>query len=145
MIELSPDDRAMLAAARTATLATIDPDGLPRLVPVCFVVETDAARLWIPIDEKPKRAADPRDLARIRDITARPDVALLVDRWSEDWADLAWLRLDGRATLVEPADATGGLIDHLRTKYPQYRDHDLETRPLLRVDLARATRWSARG
>ena len=143
MIDLSPDDRALLVAARTATLATIDADGLPRLVPVCFVLEDGTERLWIALDEKRKQAPDPRDLARVRDIAARPDVALLVDRWSEDWSELAWLRLQGRAALVEPADVPDGLLGALRTKYPQYRDHDLETRPLLRIDLVRAARWSA--
>ena len=143
MIDLSPDDRALLVAARTATLATIDADGLPRLVPVCFVLEAGTARLWIALDEKRKQASDPRELARVRDIAARSDVALLVERWSEDWSELAWLRVHGRAALVEPADVADGVLGTLRTKYPQYRDHDLETRPMLRIDLVRAARWSA--
>ncbi len=97
---LSPAERGLLADARRATLGTIDPDGRPRLVPVCFVVVDDV--LWTPLDEKPKAVADPHALARVRDIEDRPEVTLLVDRWSEDWTDLAWLRLGGRAALVEP-------------------------------------------
>jgi PPOX class probable F420-dependent enzyme len=142
---------AFLAAARTATLATISPTGRPRLVPVCFVVEAadSSTVLYTPIDEKPKRAARPAELARVRDILARPEVAVLVDRWSEDWSELAWLRLDGTAAVLEPADADsdsaaaerGPVIAALRAKYPQYRDHDLESRPIIRIVVQRAVGW----
>jgi len=141
-LELTADDRRILTAARTATLATIDPAGRPRLVPVCFVVDHGAV-LWIPLDDKPKRGADPRTLARVRDILERPGVTVLVDRWSEDWAELAWLRLRGRARLAEPGTAPVAIIDDLRVKYPQYLDHDLESRPAIAVDLEHAVRWSA--
>ena len=50
-----------------------------------------------PLDEKPKRSADPHDLARVRDVLARPAVSLLVHRWDEDWSRLGWVRLDGLA------------------------------------------------
>lgn len=143
MTDLTPDDRAFLASARTATLATIDPDGRPRLVPVCFATEENTDRLWIALDEKPKQAGDPRDLARVRDILARPGVALLIDRWSEDWTQLAWLRLTGSAALVEPASVPAGIVESLRTKYPQYQEHALESRPMLAIRIEHAVRWSA--
>lgn len=136
---LTPVDRALLASARTATLATVAQDGRPRLVPICFVM-TDGV-LWSPIDEKPKSTSDPRGLARVRDIEARPDVTVLVDHWSEDWSELAWLRIDGRAALVGSVDA---VVLALRAKYPQYADHDLEHRPMIRISIDDATSWFAR-
>jgi PPOX class probable F420-dependent enzyme len=135
---LTPAERDLLTDARRATLATIATDGRPRLVPICFVSTEDV--LWSPIDEKPKAVDDPRQLARIRDITRDPRVTLLVDRWSEDWADLAWLRIEGRAELVTSAD---GVVQALRARYPQYADHDLEHRPMLRIAIDRATSWFA--
>ncbi len=141
MTPLSPAEQSLLAAARTATLATIAPDGRPRLVPVCFVLAEDGARLWIALDEKPKSIADPRDLARVRDVLARPEVTMLVDRWSEDWTELAWLRLAGRASLVEPADVPAGIVASLRAKYPQYATHALESRPMLAVAIESRTSW----
>jgi PPOX class probable F420-dependent enzyme len=138
---LTPGDRALLDEARTATLATVDAGGQPRLVPVCFVVD-EADVLWSPLDEKPKRVADVRSMARVRDVLARPTVGLLVQRWSEDWSELAWLRLVGRASLVDAPAAA--IVAALRARYPQYRDHDLEARPALRIVVDRATRWSAR-
>ncbi len=141
----------LLATARTATLATISPSGLPRLVPVCFaaLAYPDAEhgiRIYSPLDQKPKRASDPRSLARVRDIVADPRVSLLVDRWSEDWTALGWLRLECVASLLEPA--SGGAehaaaVAALCERYPQYRDHELETRPLIRLTLRRVISWSA--
>ena len=137
-MSLTPAERALLALARTATLATVARDGRPRLLPICFV-EMDGS-LWSPIDEKPKSISDPRGLARVRDIEARPDVAVLVDRWSEDWSELAWLRINGRAELVTAAQP---VVDALRAKYPQYADHDLEARPMIRISIDDATSWFA--
>jgi PPOX class probable F420-dependent enzyme len=144
---LTPPELDFLLGARTAVLATIDDGGVPRLVPICFVA-TDSPRLVLhsPLDEKPKRVADAHDLERVRDILERPEVALLIDRWSEDWSQLGWLRLRGRADLVEPDDA-GAANEHsaavaaLRRKYPQYETHRLEERPLIRIVIERSRSW----
>ena len=144
---LTADQLPFLAGARTATLATIAPDGSPRLVPVCFVVR-DGTDLYVPLDEKPKQTDDPRDLARVRDILERPAVALLVHRWSEDWSELGWLRLRGDASLVEPADdpaAHATVVAELRAKYPQYASHRLEERPLIRIRVTGSSSWGSLG
>ena len=144
---LLPAESRFLAAARRAVLATTDPDGRPRLVPVCFVLvgAGDAATIYSPLDEKPKRVADPHRLARVRDLVARPGVTLLVDRWDEDWGRLAWLRVHGRAELVEPDETAAAervaAIAALRAKYPLYADHDLEHRPLIRIARLSAVAW----
>lgn len=150
---LSRDALQFLAGSRRATLATIDDLGRPRLVPICFVVSEDRATeapvVHTPLDEKPKAVDDPWRLARVHDISLRPAVSLLVDRWSEDWTELAWLRVHGDAVLLEPGDPFAGdereaAIEALRDKYPQYATHDLESRPLIRIVLASATSWTAR-
>ena len=137
-------ERAFLAAARRAVLVTTGPDGRPRPVPVCFVLDAVEPVLVTPIDEKPKRDDDPRSLARVRDIEADPRVAVLVDRWDEDWTRLAWLRGVGSA-VVTPPSATdhAGIVAALRARYPQYAGHHLELRPLIRVTIERVTSWGA--
>jgi PPOX class probable F420-dependent enzyme len=135
---LSDAAREFMATARTATLATISPDGHPRLVPICFVVIDDV--VWTPLDEKPKRVSEVRDLARVRDIERDSRVTVLFDRWSEDWPELAWLRLEGRARVVA-SDPTA--VAALRAKYPQYADHDLESRPMITIIIAGANPWGA--
>ena len=126
-------------------MATVAADGGSRLVPVCFVLDPARSIVYSPLDDKPKRVDDVRDLARVRDILARPAVSLLVDRWDEDWTKLAWLRLSGTATLIEPAPDDDG--EHaaatiaLRAKYPQYATHRLEANPLIRIAIDRVTSW----
>lgn len=83
----------------------------------------------------------------MRDIVERPGVTLLVDRWSEDWTRLAWLRLEGEASVIEAsADwAEGGrhadAVRLLRQRYPQYHEHRLEERPVIRIVCHRSVGW----
>lgn len=100
--------------------------------------------MFSPLDEKPKRGDEVRDLARVRDIQARPSVALLFDRWSEDWARLAWLRVQGTASLLEPGDditTHHGVVGALRQKYPQYRQQAIDSAPLIRIVVEDMTSW----
>lgn len=150
--KLAPAERVFLTVARTAVLATIAPDGAPRLVPICFAVSDDTdGRLVLhtPLDEKPKRVADPRDLERVRDIAANPVVTLLVHRWSEDWSELGWLRLSGRAELLEPDGPSSAehaaAVVALRAKYAQYASHRLEERPIIRIIIDEARIWGDLG
>ena len=146
---LDPRERAFAVVGRTATLATMAPSGRPRLVPICFVVGDDApdgrARLYSPLDDKPKQSDDPHDLARVRDVLVLPEATLLIDRWSEDWTRLGWLRLETRAELLEPeprerAEHEAAVIA-LREKYPQYAGHGLVDRPILRFTVLRTVSW----
>ena len=141
--DLSPGERAFLSTARRAVLATIAPDGRPRLVPICFVLDPLRPIVYTPLDDKPKDIDDVRRLARVQDILARPEVTVLVDRWDEDWTRLGWLRLGGRADLMEPSDANdhGLALAALRDKYPQYAAHRLEGRPVIRVAIDAVTSW----
>jgi PPOX class probable F420-dependent enzyme len=146
---LEGEQRAFVSTARTATLATISPRGRPRLVPICFVVAGDApdgrARIYSPLDEKPKASTDPRDLARVQDLLVLPEATLLVDRWSEDWSRLGWIRLDCRAELLEPEprerDEHAAAVAALREKYPQYAGQRLEDRPVIRLTVDRVVAW----
>lgn len=143
---LSMAERAFLADARRAVLATIAGDGRPRLVPICLVVDPMRPVLWTPLDEKPKAVDDVVLLARVRDIGADPRVTVLADRWGEDWTQLAWIRCNGTASVVEPgADVRerGTVLAALRGKYPQYISHDLETRPIIRIAIERTASWGA--
>ena len=145
----------VLASARRAVLATIREDGSPRLVPITYAIAHDngAMVLYSALDEKPKTVGDVRDLARVRDILVRPRVSVVVDRWSEDWADLAWVRLDGQATLLEPPDGAADpaaaaeharAVSLLRERYAQYATQHLEALPLIRVAIERVKEWRAR-
>ena len=145
----APGDLDLLAASRRAVLATISASGRPRLVPITFAFthRNGSAVMYSALDEKPKSVTDPRDLARVRDISERPRVSVLVDAWDEDWTRLAWLRLDGTATLMEPSDPLApehaAAVRLLRSRYPQYAGMAIERRPMMRVEVDHVTRWSA--
>jgi coenzyme F420-0:L-glutamate ligase / coenzyme F420-1:gamma-L-glutamate ligase len=122
--------------------------GSPRLVPIAFAIEGDGAVIYSALDEKPKSVADVRALARVRDILARPQVSLLVDRWSEEWNSLGWVRLDGDARLLEPTDPDAAAehahaVSLLRARYPQYANQRLETLPVIRIVISNVAEWSA--
>ena len=138
----------LLTGTRRAVLATVRPNGAPRLVPITYAVDLSADVLYSALDEKPKSVADPRRLARVSDIAARSQVCVLVDRWSEDWSQLAWLRVDGYARLLEPAEPTAAAehaaaVARLRQRYAQYATHRLERAPLLRIAVERVRGWTA--
>jgi len=142
---LSGRELELLREARRAVLATLAPDGTARLVPIAFVFAEGV--IYSPLDEKPKTVTDPRDLARVHDIEQRPRVSVLVDEWDEDWSRLGWLRLQGDARLISPDGESVpehfGAVSLLRSKYPQYRSHALESRPIIRIEVLRARSWFA--
>ena len=139
---LTDDRRALVDTARTGTLATRRPDGRPRLVPVCYWLAPEPddrgrPRLYSPLDEKPKQVVDPHGLGRVRDLLVLPEATLLVEHWDEDWRRLAWVRFEGRASLLEPEPHEraehAAAVAGLRAKYPQYTDHALDGRPIIRI------------
>src|SRR6516162_10277494 len=84
---VSDGERRFLAQQRIAHLATADRRAVPHVVPVCFAIFERT--LYITIDEKPKRRPG-ATLKRLRNIAENPAVAVIVDRYDEDWARLSW-------------------------------------------------------
>lgn len=145
---LTAAERSFAEAARRAVLTTIAPDGRPRPVPICFALDPRRPILYTPLDDKPKTTQDPLRLARVRDILADARVAVLIDRWDEDWSRLAWVRMLGEAAVLQPdADPAvhADVVAALRARYPQYASHDLETRPVIRIAIQHTTSWGALG
>jgi PPOX class probable F420-dependent enzyme len=124
---------------RVARLATADAEGRPHAVPICYAF--DGARFYTPLDEKPKRVSA-MQLKRVRNIQARPEVSLLIDRYDDDWSQLAWLRIAGRAELLLPE-----VTDHiqavalLRERYPQYRTMALEQSQIIALNPTSVVSW----
>jgi PPOX class probable F420-dependent enzyme len=106
---------AFLREARVGRLATVDAAGHPLVVPVCYAF--DGARCYSAVDAKPKRT---RNLRRLSNIAANPHVSLVVDRWDEDWSQLCWVIVEGRAEVLTGGPEFGRAIDLLVAKYPQY-------------------------
>ena len=108
------------------------------MVPVCFA--------WLPpviysaIDGKPKRTTM---LRRVRNIAATGRAAMVVDRWTENWKELAYLFVEGPAMLLEDGIERDEALILLTAKYPQYDDLPLVGNPVIKLIAERTVEWHA--
>jgi PPOX class probable F420-dependent enzyme len=128
----------LLESAPVARLGLLDLDRGPRVLPVTFAVAS--AAIWSAIDQKPKSTTEP---ARLRFLRNDPRVALTVDRYSDDWDELAWVQVLGTVELLDATDAAEAMAA-LAAKYEPYRDAP-PPGPVLRLDPRRCLHWRARG
>jgi PPOX class probable F420-dependent enzyme len=133
-----PVMRRLVSEARVARLVTIDPDGRPNPVPFVFAVEGDV--LVSAVDRKPKSSRNLRRLANVRD---RPEVAVLIDHYEEDWERVWWVRLRGRGRVVEDGPERDRALATLAEKYPQYREERPDG-PAILIEVGEWRGWSAR-
>ena len=152
MSPLTDAQLARLSAAPVGHLATADADGRPHIVPFCFACDGDGRRIYSPLDAKPKRGPLTR-LRRVRNILANPQVSVLVDHYEDDWRNLWYILIQGRAELLSPglspgddadaaaADEHAAAIALLRAKYPQYRTMPIDANPVIKITPQRATGW----
>jgi PPOX class probable F420-dependent enzyme len=126
--------------ARVAHLATSDQYARPHAVPIVFVWRDGI--LYTPLDRKPKRDDDWHALRRVRNIETNGRVAIVVDRYDEDWSQLAWVLLEGVATILESGEERDAAATLLREKYEQYEADSLDGRPVVRVTVERSVEWS---
>jgi coenzyme F420-0:L-glutamate ligase/coenzyme F420-1:gamma-L-glutamate ligase len=137
--ELSEAEAAFVQRLRVARLATADAEGRPHVVPVCYAF--DGVRFYTPLDEKPKRVAATQ-LKRVRNIAARSEVSLVIDRYDDDWSQLAYVQIAGRAELLAP-DTTGHaeVIALLRERYLQYRTMAVERSQIIALTPTAVVSW----
>jgi PPOX class probable F420-dependent enzyme len=135
---LSDGERRFLAQQRVAHLATADKRAVPHVVPVCFAILDRA--LYITIDEKPKRRSGIA-LKRLRNIAENPPVAVVVDRYDEDWTRLGWVMLHGRAEILEEGAEHADAQALLRSRYPQLGAMRIASCPVIAVRIERTTSW----
>ena len=139
MLIFTEQQRAFLNTQRVGRLASASRDGAPHVIPVCYAC--DGAALYIALDAKPKRVA-PERLRRIRNILENPRVALVIDRYSDDWSELAYLLIQGTAALVRPGDAEHSrAVALLRERYVQYLAMPIEQQPVIAIRPAKVVAW----
>lgn len=127
---------ALIAEGRVGRLGFLDADDQPRVLPVTYAAVGDV--VWTAIDRKRKRTLEP---ARVRWLRRRPEAALVVDRYSDDWEELAWVQLLGRVEVLEGQAAEPGR-SALAAKYEQYATQP-PPGPVLRLKIERALHWRA--
>ena len=132
-----PSNFASLLRSRRGFLGTVDADGGPHVLPVCFTWAGDV--IWTAIDGKPKKTVE---LQRIKNIESNKKVSFTVDRWDEDWSRLAWLQARGTANILKSGAESKKAIEALVSKYAQYKDMSLAG-PIIRLDVDKWVGWSA--
>lgn len=134
----SDQERTFLLDQRVGRLATADGNGAPHVLPVGYAVEGDT--LYITIDDKPKRTSG-RKLKRLQNIIENPRVAVVVDRYDEDWSRLGWVMLRGRAEILDAGDEHDNAQALLRARYPQLAGMQIAGYPVIAVRIERVTNW----
>jgi len=94
---------------RISRVATANETGMPHLVPVCHVVED--GKIYF---------ASGTDGRKILNLKANPRVAVTVDLYSEAWAHLKGVMVQGRAALIGKGPRFRKVRALLYAKYPQY-------------------------
>ena len=135
---LSEGERQFLDQRRVAHLATADSHAVPHVVPVCFAVSGDT--LYVTIDEKPKRQPATA-LKRLRNIGENPAVAVVVDRYDEDWTLLGWVMLHGHAEILSGGTEHDAAQALLRSRYRQLETMQIAQHPVIAVRIERTTSW----
>ena len=113
-----------------------DSAGRPHVVPVCLAYRD--GRIYIAIDEKPKRSLR---LKRLRNIEENPQVSIVFDSYAEDWSRLGWVMIRGTAAIIDGGQEHELAVAALLERYEQYRSMTLEGRPVISVTVERVSSW----
>ena len=138
MLQLSSSQARLLADARIGHLSTADTTGAAHVIPICYAY--DGHIIYSVLDQKPKRTALTR-LRRVKNILANPQVALVVDHYEEEWANLWYILVTGHAELLLEGDERKEAIGKLREKYQQYRDMEIDLNPVIKITPDKVVSW----
>lgn len=138
-LSLPDKERSLVARTRVAHLATTRPDGGPHVVPITFALVGEA--VVTVVDHKPKRTIR---LQRLVNVATNPRASVLVDYYDDDWNALWWVRIDGRADVIDEPALRTTLLAPLVAKYDAYRTTE-PAGPLIRIALEAWSSWSASG
>ena len=130
--------RGFLDNHRVARFATAEPSGQPHVVPICYAVSDNS--MYFTIDEKPKQLTD-RPLKRIRNLQNNPHVALVVDRYEDDWTQLGWVMVQGEAALLDDGEEHTEAQRLLKARYPQLHGMQINDLPVIAVRIKHVVSW----
>ena len=120
-----------------ARLGTVTVGARPHIVPCCFAIDGEV--LYTGVDGVKTKASSA--LRRLDNIRANPSVSVLLDHYDDDWSTLWWIRLDGRARVVDVGSPEGRTASGLLAgKYAQYRDRPIPG-PVITVEILRWSAW----
>jgi len=101
----------LIEQERVCRVATANPSGIPHVVPVCHVLAD--GKLYF------GSAADAKKVVNLK---ANPRAAVTVDLYSDAWAHLKGVMVQGTARLLERGPRFRKARTLLYRKYPHYAD-----------------------
>ena len=116
-------------SAPVCRIATVRPDGIPQIVPVCPVF--DGKTLYIDIAEDGVSASG---------VKANGRVTVLIDEYFDDWEKLRAVVLRTNAEPIE-GERQEAAWRLLREKFPQYSSVDWNPRLTLALHIDSWTQW----
>ena len=99
----------LIERERVCRVATAGASGMPHLVPVCQAVAD--GKIYF---------ASGNDGRKALNLLENPRVAVTVDLYSDDWAQLKGVMVQGRATVIARGPKFRRIRALLYRKYPQY-------------------------
>src|SRR5262245_52517505 len=107
-MKLTKAEKDFVESMRVVRVATVDPDGIPHNVPVCPLMDKDRIYFGTELHAR-----------KLRNIKTNPRIALVFDEYTEAWAHLRGVMIQGTARIVNVAEFRR-LRKRLYAKYPQY-------------------------
>jgi len=139
-LKLNQKTMTLIKGAKVARLATVDQKSHPYVVPVVFVFHENS--FFIPLDEKVK-TVNPRKLKRVKNIEKNPNVTLLIDKYQNNWKNLFFLMIHGKATVIDAKNSK--VMDKIHKllilKYPQYKKIGIGN-SCIKINPIKVTYWN---
>ena len=137
-IIISHNANTYISTHRVARLSTSDSKGQPHVIPICYGF--DGQYIYTALDFKSKRV-EFRKLKRVTNILSNPQVAVVVDDFSEDWNDLSYILIIGHAKILENGLKRDAGEKLLRAKYYQYFQFLTSGCPILKITPNKIIEW----
>jgi nitroimidazol reductase NimA-like FMN-containing flavoprotein (pyridoxamine 5'-phosphate oxidase superfamily) len=99
----------LVGLERVCHVATVSARRIPHMVPVCHVLVN--GKLYF---------ASEKDARKVRNLRTTPSIAVTVDLYSDDWAQLKGVMIQGTVKLIDKGPRFRGIRKRLYAKYPQY-------------------------
>jgi PPOX class probable F420-dependent enzyme len=77
----------------------------------------------------------------LRNIAQNPAVAVVVDRYDEDWTQLGWVMVRGRADILTDGPDHRDAQALLSARYPQLKKMRIAHCPVIAVRIDRVISW----
>ena len=107
----SLDDREaeFVTVARVGRVATVSPDGMPHVVPICHILEAGKIVFATPVAS-----------AKALNLASNPRVCMVFDDYTEMWDELIQVVVQGHAEMLTEGEEFRRYRDLMFEKFPQY-------------------------